>query len=147
MKSKLKPVKATLTQAAEHALESYQAAQIHKAQTVAVIKPFDPGLTMGGSDMDGLTAQTNALEAEAQQRDHALADCDAANNAEHQGFLTLQTLDLALPKAAKPELDDNTEADRRAAISQLIIILICSRIDSLPITRVPMPCTSASARM
>ena len=43
--------------------------------------------------------QANELEALTQQRDHALADYDAANNAERQGFLTIQTLDLALESA------------------------------------------------
>ena len=92
-------------------MEFYQVAEIRATQTVAVIKQFDPGLTVGGIDIAGLTALTNELEALAQQRDHALAEYDAANNAEHQGFLTIQTLDLALPKAAEAELDDNIEAE------------------------------------
>jgi hypothetical protein len=92
-------------------MEFYQVTQTRAAQTVAVIKQFDPGLTVGGSDIAGLTAQANALEALAQLRDHALADYDAASNAEYQGFLTIQTLDFALPKAAESELDDTIDAE------------------------------------
>ncbi len=92
-------------------MEFYQANEIRANQTVAVIKQFDPALAVGGIDIAGLTAQANALEGLAQQRDHALADYDAANNAEHQGFLVIQSLDLALPKAAEAELDDNIDAE------------------------------------
>jgi len=55
--------------------------QIGATHTVAAIQPCDPGLPVGGIDIAGLTAQANGLEAMAQQYDHALADCDAANNA------------------------------------------------------------------
>ena len=92
-------------------MEFYQVTQIRATQTIAVIKQFDPGLVLGGIDINSLTEQVNALEALAQQRDHVLADYDAATNAEYQGFLTIQALDLALPKAAESELDDNLGAE------------------------------------
>jgi hypothetical protein len=92
-------------------MEFYQVTQNRAAQTLAVIKQHDPGLTVGGIDIAGLSAQADALEQLAQQRDHALAAYDAANNAEHQGFLDLQRLVTALPKAAEAELGDHTEAE------------------------------------
>ena len=92
-------------------MEFYQVTQIRASQTVAVIKQFDPGLVIGGVNIDNLIGQANALEGLAQQRDHVLADHDAAHNAEHQGFLTIQALVLALPKAAEAELDDNLETE------------------------------------
>ena len=92
-------------------MEFYQVTQNRAAQTVVVIKHYDPGITVGGIDIAGLAAQIDALEQLAQQRDFAMDAYDTANNAEHQGFLTLQHLVTALPKAAEAELDDHTDAE------------------------------------
>ena len=62
-------------------------------------------------DAAGLLALADALNGKAQTRDDALADLDAAVNAENQGFLTIQRLTLALPQAAEGELDDTVPAE------------------------------------
>lgn len=92
-------------------MEFYQVTQNRAGQTAAVIKKYLPTLAVGGKDSAGLAAQADALEALAQARDNALADYDAANNAERQGFLTIQALDTALPQAVEAELDDNLDAE------------------------------------
>jgi hypothetical protein len=100
-------------------MEFYQTIQSRSGQTVAVVKTFAAGLSASGVDAAGLAAQGAALEALAQQRDHALADYDGANNAERLGLLVLQTLVLALPKAAEAELDDHNDAE--SALLDLLV--------------------------
>ncbi|NBR85921.1 MAG: hypothetical protein EBT61_10490 [Verrucomicrobia bacterium] len=92
-------------------MEYYQAIQNRTGQTVAVITQYLPGLKVGAVDAPALLAQANALGGLAQTRDNALTDYDAAVNAENQGFLTIQGLDLALPQAAEGELDDTVPAE------------------------------------
>ena len=92
-------------------MEYYQASQNRTGQTVAVLNQYLPTLTVGAVDATGLLAQADALSGLAQTRDHALTDYDAANNAENQGFLALQRLDLSLPQAAEGELDDTVPTE------------------------------------
>jgi hypothetical protein len=68
MGSRVKSGKKKFNPSLGNALEFYPAAQIRAAQTVAVIKPFDPKPAAGGIDIAGLTAQAHALEALARQR-------------------------------------------------------------------------------
>lgn len=92
-------------------MEYYQSINSRTSQTVSVIKTFAPDLVVSGLGAAELAAQSAALEALAQQRDHALADYDGANNAERLGLLALQTMVIALPKAAESELDDHLDAE------------------------------------
>ena len=92
-------------------MEYYQAIQNRTGQTVAVINQYLPTLKVGAVDAAGLLALADALNGKAQTRDDALADLDAAVNAENQGFLTIQRLTLALPQAAEGELDDTVPAE------------------------------------
>ena len=93
-------------------MEYYQAIQNRTGQTVAVINQYVPTMKVGAVDAAGLLALADALNPLAQTRDNALADSDAAVNAENQGFLTIQRLSLSLPQSAEGELDDTviTEA-------------------------------------
>lgn len=92
-------------------MEFHQAIQNRAGQTVAVINQYLPTLKVGTVDAAGLLSLLQALEALAQTRDNELANFDAAVNAENQGFLTLQRLDLTLPQAAEGELDDTKPAE------------------------------------
>ena len=92
-------------------MENYQVIQNRTGQTVAVINENIPTLTVGTVTATSLTTQANALDLMAQTRDNALADFDQANNAENQGFLTIQRLTLSLPQAAEGELDDAVPAE------------------------------------
>lgn len=92
-------------------MEHFQTVQNRSAQTVAVIKTFAPTLSVGGVDVAALAAQSAALEGLAQQRDRALQEYDRAANAEQLGLLGLQTMVVALPKAAEAELDDEVPAE------------------------------------
>lgn len=66
---------------------------------------------MAGVDAAVLAAQGLALDRLAQQRDHALAGYDSANNAERRGLLALQHLVLTLPKVVEAELDDHVHEE------------------------------------
>ena len=99
-------------------MEYYQAIQNRAGQTSAVTTQFLPALTVGGVTAAGLITQSTALEGLATIRDNALADSDAARNAENQGFLLLQYLDLSLPAAAEAELNDDVVAE--AALLDLL---------------------------
>ena len=90
---------------------SPSAIQNRAGQTSAVTTQFLPALTVGGVTPAALIIQSNALDALAQTRDNALADYDAARNAENQGFLLVRYLDLALPAAAEAELNDDVVAE------------------------------------
>ena len=92
-------------------MEYYQVIQNRAGQTAAVINKFVPTLSVGGVNAAGLLAQSAALDGLAQTRDNALADSDAATNAENQGFLAIQALTLSLPQAAEADLDDNIPAE------------------------------------
>jgi len=92
-------------------MEYYQVMQNRAGQTAAVINKFVPTLSVGGVNAAGLLAQSAALDGLAQTRDNALADSDAATNAENQGFLAIQALTLSLPQAAEADLDDNIPAE------------------------------------
>jgi len=92
-------------------MEYYQVIQNRAGQTAAVINKFVPTLSVGGVNAAGLLAQSAALDGLAQTRDDALADSDAATNAENQGFLAIQALTLSLPQAAEADLDDNIPAE------------------------------------
>ena len=92
-------------------MEYYQVMQNRAGQTVAVLKKHLPALTVGGLTVTAYTAQAAVLDGLAQARDNALADSDAANNAENQGFLALQDLTIALPQVADGDLDDNLPAE------------------------------------
>ena len=99
-------------------MEYYQAIQNRTGQTVAVILQYLPLLKVGAVDATALLAQADALGGLAQARDNALTDYDAAVNAENQGFLLIQGLDLSLPLSAEGELDDTVLVE-----SQLIDLL------------------------
>jgi hypothetical protein len=92
-------------------MEYYQAYQNRAAQTAAVINKYIPALKIGGVDAAGLLAQSKALDGLAQLRDDAIANSDAAANAEHLGYLQIQNLVLGLPQSAEGELDDNVAAE------------------------------------
>lgn len=92
-------------------MEYYQAIQARAAQTVAVITETIPALAIGGVTAADLLLRSQALNDLAQTRDNALADYDVANNAENQGFLTISSLSLRLPKAAEGDLDDANPAE------------------------------------
>jgi hypothetical protein len=92
-------------------MEFYQSVQNRAAQTAAVIRQVLPTLSVGGVTVEGLLGQSQALEELAQRRDDALADFDAAGNAENQGFLALRALTLTLPKAAQANLEDGIAAE------------------------------------
>jgi hypothetical protein len=68
-------------------MEFYQSVQNRAAQTATVIRQVLPTLSVGGVTVDGLLGQSQALDELAQRRDDALADFDAAGNAENQGFV------------------------------------------------------------
>lgn len=87
-------------------MEYYQATQNRTAETVAVINRNLPGLSVGGQTAAALSSTSSVLDTMAQTRDDALAAFDEANNFENLGFLTLQSLTLALPQAAAGELND-----------------------------------------
>ena len=99
-------------------MEFHQSIQNRTTQTVAVVNTFAPGLSVAGIDAAGLAAQGLALEQLAQQRDHALADYDGANNAERRGLLDLQQRVMTLPKVVEAELDDQV-LDESALIDLL----------------------------
>ncbi|MEO5715868.1 MAG: hypothetical protein ABIT37_20480 [Luteolibacter sp.] len=92
-------------------MEYYQSIQGRTAETVAVVNQHLPGLTIGGVTSAGLLADSQGLGGLAQTRDDALAAYDAANNAENQGFLTIQGLALSLPQADTADLDDEIPAE------------------------------------
>lgn len=92
-------------------MEYYQVIQNRAGQTAAVIKKHIPTLTVGGITVATLISQSTALDGFAQARDNAVADSDAANNAENQGFLALQDIVIALPQAAEADLDDNNQTE------------------------------------
>ena len=92
-------------------MEYYQTIQNRAAETVAVINKNLPGLSLSGITATGLSTASSALGVMAQTRDDALANFDAANNAENIGFLALQALTLALPQAANGDLDDAIPAE------------------------------------
>ena len=64
-------------------MEFYQSVQNRAAQTATVIRQVLPTLSVGGVTVDGLLGQSQALDELAQRRDDALADFDAAGNAEN----------------------------------------------------------------
>jgi hypothetical protein len=92
-------------------MEYYQAIQNRTGQTVAVVNEYVPTLKVGATDSAALLALADGLSPLPQIRDNALADFDGANNAENQGFLIVQRLDLALPQSAEGELDDTVAAE------------------------------------
>ncbi len=92
-------------------MEYYQVIQNRAGQTAAVINKFVPTLSVGGVSATTLLAHSAALDGLAQTRDNALADSDAATNAENQGFLAIQDLVLSLPQVAEGDLDDNIAAE------------------------------------
>ena len=92
-------------------MEFYQAIQNRTGQTVAVILQYLAGLKVGAVDAPALLALADALNPLAQTRDDALADFDAAVNAENQGFLSIRGLTLSLPQAAEGELDDTVKTE------------------------------------
>ncbi len=92
-------------------MEFYQAIQTRTAQTVAVINQYLPTLKIGTATAADMVTQSDALDGLAQTRDNALADFDAANNAENQGYLLIRALDLTLPAAAQGDLSDSIDAE------------------------------------
>lgn len=92
-------------------MEYYQAVQNRTAQTVAVVKQFVPAISVGGVTVDELLGRSQGLDGLAQKRDDALAEYDAAGNAENQGFVAIQALTLSLPKAAQGHLEDGIAAE------------------------------------
>ena len=92
-------------------MEYYQAIQNRTGQTVAVVLQYLPLMKVGAVDAPALLAQADALNGLAQSRDNELTNYDAANNAENQGFLAIQRMDLSLPQAAESELDDTKLAE------------------------------------
>jgi hypothetical protein len=92
-------------------MEYHQAIQNRAGQTVAVVNKYIPTLTVGGVTAAGLLAQSQALDPLAQARDNALAESDAANNAENLGFIAIQALDFSLPHAAESDLSDSLPAE------------------------------------
>ena len=92
-------------------MEYYQSIQNRAGQTVAVINQVIPTLTVGGVTSAQLLTQSQALDALAQTRDNAIADADAASNAENLGYLAIQSLVLSLPKAVDGELSDHVPAE------------------------------------
>lgn len=99
-------------------MEYHQLIQNRTAQTLAVAKRFFRNLAVGGETTAALQTRAQTLDALAQARDDALADDDAAGNAEEQAFLTLQALTLSLPKSAEGELDATLPAE--AALLDLL---------------------------
>ena len=92
-------------------MEYYQATQNRAAETAAVINRNLPGLSVGGQTAAALSSTSSVLDTMAQTRDDALAAFDEANNFENLGFLTLQSLTLALPQAAAGELNDEVPVE------------------------------------
>ena len=92
-------------------MEFHQTIQNRAGETAAVINQAIPGLSIGGVTSAGLLAASLGLDGLAQARDNALAAFDASNNAENQGFLSIQSLTLALPQAADGDLDDEIAAE------------------------------------
>jgi len=77
-----------------------------------------PAMTIGTLKPDDLLALADALTGQAQSRDDALADYDAAVNAEHLGFFGIRTLTLQLPHLAEGDLSE--ENDTQAGLLDLI---------------------------
>jgi hypothetical protein len=92
-------------------MELYQSVQNRAMQTIAVINQHIPTLTVGGITAAALTSLANNLDATAAARDSALTDYDQAVNAENLGFLLIRRLTLALPQAAKGELNQEVPAE------------------------------------
>lgn len=87
-------------------MEQYQATLNRAMQTIAVIEEHLPGLTVGGITTGAFASLANNMENTAAIRDAALATADQAANAENLNSLFIRTLVLALPQAAKSDLDD-----------------------------------------
>lgn len=116
-------------------MEPYQSIQNRAGETAAVIDQYLAGLAIGGVTSAMLIAQADGLGGFAQTRDDALADYDAANNAENRGFLTIQALTLALPKAAEGELDDEIPAESALLDLYLPAYAITPRTTELALQR------------
>ena len=80
-------------------MEFHQAVQNRAIRTAAVIRQFLPTPSVGNVTVESLFGLSQTLDELAQRRDDALADFDAAGNAENQGFVALRA--LTLPKAAQ----------------------------------------------
>ena len=87
-------------------MEQYQATLNRAMQTIAVIEEHIPGLTVGGVSTAAFASLANNLENTAALRDIAIANADAAANGENLNSLLIRTLVLALPQAAKSDLDE-----------------------------------------
>ena len=87
-------------------MEQYQATLNRAMQTIAVIEEHIPGLTVGGVSTGAFASLANNLENTAALRDIAIATADAAANGENLNSLLIRTLVLALPQAAKSDLDE-----------------------------------------
>ena len=73
-------------------MEFRQAVQNRATRTAAVIRQFLPTPSLGSVAVDGLLGQSQTLDELTQRRDDALADFDAAGNAENQGFVALRVM-------------------------------------------------------
>ena len=87
-------------------MEQYQSTQNRAMQTVAVINSNIPTLTVAGTTAAALATLAAALDTTAATRDGFIATNDQAVNAEHLNSLLIAKLGMALPQAAKGELDD-----------------------------------------
>jgi hypothetical protein len=80
-------------------MEFRQAVQNRATRTAAVIRQFLPTPSLGSVTVDGLLGQSQTPDELTQRRDDALADFDAADNAENQCFAAIRA--LTLPQAAQ----------------------------------------------
>ena len=95
-------------------MEFHQAVQNRAIRTAAVIRQFLPTPSVGNVTVESLFGLSQTLDELAQRRDDALADFDAAGNAENQGFVALRA--LTLQKAAQASLEDGIDAARPALL-------------------------------
>ena len=73
-------------------MEFRQAVQNRATRTAAVIRQFLPTPSLGSVTVDGLLGQSQTPDELTQRRDDALADFDAADNAENQCFAAIRAL-------------------------------------------------------
>ena len=92
-------------------MERYQSTLNRAMQTIAVIEERIPTLTVGGITTGAFASLSGNMENTAGIRDTALVSADAAGNAENLNSLLIRNLDLALPQAAKGELDDENPVE------------------------------------
>ena len=87
-------------------MEQYQSTQNRAMQTAAVITANIPTLTVAGTTATALGTLAAGLDTTAQTRDTVIATNDQAANAESLNSLLIRKLVLALPQAAKGDLDE-----------------------------------------